>query len=175
MPNTFAAISAVLGLLTVLAAFYDWRWRRIPNWICLSGLAAAVCIHSLNLDWRSPIYGLGLALLIHLPLYLLRASGGGDLKLMAALGALLGPTFWLELFVLSSLLGGLLALSILVARGRVGKSILRLLRALADLLKGRAPFATNPELDIAHPQALTFPRGVVIAAASGLWIILRTR
>jgi prepilin peptidase CpaA len=169
------AQAAVLGLVTLTAAVYDWRERRIPNWLCLVCLGATFFINILAPDWRSALMGFALAVLIHVPLYLLRATGGGDLKLMGCLGALLGPDHWLELFVISSLLGGVLALGVIVARGAVGTVFRRMGRAMGELLRGRPPFAAAPELDIAHPEALTFPRGVVIALAAGLWIALRWR
>jgi prepilin peptidase CpaA len=167
------AQAAVLGLVTLAAAVYDWRERRIPNWLCLVCLGAAFVFNLFQADWRSGLMGFALALLIHVPLYLLRATGGGDLKLMAALGALLGPDAWLELFVISSLLGGVLAIAVILSRGVAGQVMRRMGKAIGELVRGRAPFGAAPELDIAHPQALTFPRGVVIALAAGLWIAWR--
>ena len=87
------AISAALLVLAVLAAVWDLRTRRIPNWLVLGGLIAGFGLNGFLFG----LEGLGIAGLgmlvgfgIYLVLHLLHAMGAGDVKLMAAVGSLVG-------------------------------------------------------------------------------------
>src|SRR5690242_14118076 len=100
-----------IGLVAALAAatVTDLRARRIPNAITLS---AAMLGLSLNTALRGPdglalsLEGAGLALAALLPLFALRGMGAGDVKLMAAIGALKGPEFLIYTFAWAALFGG---------------------------------------------------------------------
>src|ERR1700693_231262 len=112
----------VLVLLVTRAAIYDIRFRRIPNWLVLTGLVLGLGLNTFLFRWsgaRASLLGIGLAFLIYFPLYLMRGMGAGDVKLMAAIGAIVGAANWFGIFVVSALLGGLVALIVLLVRGRL--------------------------------------------------------
>lgn len=159
-------LKILLAVLAVTAGLYDLRYRQIPNWLVLAGLAGGlagnVVEQGLGGLWTS-LTGFGLALLIYVPLYLLRGAGGGDLKLMSAIGAMVGAQEWLLIFVLSALFGGLAALLLLLARGKLVRAIKNIFFILNELAHFRPPHASRPELDISHPEALTLPHAAVIA------------
>lgn len=73
----FAALA-----IAVCAAWFDWRARRIPNWLTLTALAIAIAIGGLD-----AIAGAILCASIPLVLWSRGVLGGGDVKLLAALGA----------------------------------------------------------------------------------------
>ncbi|MFN8685362.1 MAG: prepilin peptidase [Acidobacteriota bacterium] len=156
---------ALVLLLSLGAAAWDWRVRRIPNWLCLGGLLAGFLVN----DTRSALAGAGLALAIHLPLFALRATGGGDLKLMAALGALLGWESWLRVFLLNAVLGGVVALALVLWRGAGRETARRVWSVLRSLGRGQAPYLAQPELDVTTGLGRTLPRGVVVALAVLVW------
>ena len=155
------------GLVCAGAAWWDWRERLIPNWLCLGGLLCGFVVN----DWLFAMKGLALALAIHLPLYALRATGGGDVKLMAALGALLGVDDWLRLFIVSAVLGGVVAIGFVMSRGVLGETFRRVGFVLSSLVRGRAPYKTNPELDVGSGMGRTLPRGVIVAMAYVGWVL----
>lgn len=157
----------VIFLVAFGAGWLDWRERRIPNWLCLCGLIAALILNEIPFA----IKGLGLALAIHLPLYALRATGGGDVKLMAALGALMGVDDWLRLFIISAVLGGVVALGFVLSRGVVGETMKRVGFVLSSLFRGKAPYKSRPELDVRSGLGRTLPRGVVVAMAVVGWAV----
>jgi prepilin peptidase CpaA len=154
--------TAALAVLVTVAGTWDWRARRIPNWLTVSGLVAGFAFNAP----LSAAKGLGVALLVYLPLYLLRAVGGGDLKLMAAMGALAGPDTWLVLFVLQAVLGGVVALALVIAKRRLRQTASNIGHILRSAPRVEAPHAQRPELDIGHEKAITMPRGTVIAVAT---------
>jgi prepilin peptidase CpaA len=102
-------VMAVLGMLAIAG---DLTRRSIPNWLTGGGIAAGLACHLTASGWRGVELSaagatLGFALL--LPLHMKGAMGGGDVKLMAAFGALLGPAGVLLGALLGAIAGGLWA------------------------------------------------------------------
>lgn len=119
--QTYTVVS-LLGL-GLAAATSDLKFRRIPNWLTLGaavfGLTAQTLLHGMDgVLFALAGWGVGLAML--LPGFLFRATGAGDVKLMAALGTLLGA-WWVFIAALVSILSGaLIALAIALAAGLAG-------------------------------------------------------
>ena len=165
-------LQIVLLLLVAIAAVYDIRFRRIPNWLVLTGLLLGLGLNTFLLQWsgvRASLLGISLAFLIYFPLYLLRGMGAGDVKLMAAIGAIVGPANWFGIFIVSALLGGIAAVILLMARGRLANSLWNIGFLFQRLLSFKAPYARE-ELDISSPKSVKLPHGVAIAAGSVLFL-----
>jgi prepilin peptidase CpaA len=179
-------LQVVLAVVAVVAAVYDVRFRRIPNWLTLAGVLAGMGLNSWfdvrglhwydGFNWRTSFAGLGLAFLIYFPLYLLRGMGAGDVKLMAAVGAIVGPVNWFGIFILSNVLGGVAAVALLLSKGRVLSTFSNLGYMLNELAHLRPPYARKEELDLKSAKAVTMPHGLAIAigslaflAAAGIW------
>lgn len=163
----------VLLMLVLVAAIYDARFRRIPNWLILSGLVLGLGLNTLLYEWRGlrfSLLGLGLGLLVYFPFYLLRGMGAGDVKLMAAIGSIVGAANWFGIFVLTALLGGLVAIILLVMRGLLRDSLWNVGFLLQRLSTLHAPYARE-ELDISSPKSIKLPHGLVIACGSLLFMI----
>src|SRR5580704_14681428 len=144
-------LQIALLLLVAIAAVYDIRFRRIPNWLVLTGLLAGVVLNTLLLEWsgvRASLLGISLAFLIYFPLYLLRGMGAGDVKLMAAVGAIAGPLNWLGIMVLTALFGGVAAIVLVTAKGRVHKTFENIRMILLSARHLQAPYDANPDLDV---------------------------
>jgi prepilin peptidase CpaA len=110
----------VAFVFAIVATVYDLRSRLIPNWIAAALLACAVCCIGAGLSgltWTSFLYGAALGFALTLPLYAVGGFGGGDLKLVVAIGAALGPWALLSVLFWVAISGGLLAIVALV-RGR---------------------------------------------------------
>ena len=78
---------------TLSAGWVDWRTRRIPNWLSVSGLLTGIAANAILGGWhgaKASLEGAGLALGLLLPVVLLRGLGAGDWKLMGSVGALVG-------------------------------------------------------------------------------------
>jgi prepilin peptidase CpaA len=154
-------VEITLVAAVVVAAASDIRSREIPNWLSLGAIGAALVLHPALHGWTGLLFslkGLGLAALIFLPLFMLRWLGGGDVKLMGAVGALGGYENLIAIFILDALLGGAVALVLVVVRGR-------LLRTLKNITRMGAR-ERAPELEAGNERSLGLPRAVTIAIAT---------
>ena len=100
--------------LIVVAATSDLRTREVPDWIPLAILACAVMATLFGwsqVRWSGLIAGLLLGLVCSVALFYLGGVGGADVKLVAALGAAVGPISLLCMLFWTALAGGLLALT----------------------------------------------------------------
>lgn len=160
----------ILVVSTVLiAAVYDLRDRRIPNWVCFAALLLGVFGNVLLLGMGgalSSLEGIGLAMLIYLPLYLLKGMGAGDVKLMMAIGAAVGPLGRLQIFAITAVVGGILGLIFAFWRKRLFETLWNTRGIVSDLLQFRLPHRTNPDLHVKNRDALRLPHGVSIAVGS---------
>ena len=167
-PSLLGTGQILLGILVAIAAVVDIRYRRIPNWLVLAGIIVGLAWNVYSSDhWSSGLFrslkGLGLGFILYFPLYLIRARGAGDVKLLAAVGAITGPgnCFWI--FLLTAVLGGVIALILLMFRGRVRHTFFNVGWMIQDLLHLRAPYKSNEELDVTSTKGMRLPHGAMIA------------
>jgi prepilin peptidase CpaA len=106
---------ALVGLYTAVAAAVDFRMQRIPNYVTVPAAVLGLLYHSFAPHGMGPLMALaGLAVgfgLLLLP-WILGGGGMGDVKLLAALGAWLGPLMILIAFGLAAVTAGVIALCV---------------------------------------------------------------
>ncbi|HXN45047.1 MAG TPA: A24 family peptidase [Bryobacteraceae bacterium] len=161
-------VQVLLAVVVLIASYYDIRYRRIPNWLTLPCVLVGF---ALNAFLETPFWhGLGdaglavaLALLLNFPLYLLHARGAGDVKMLAAVGALVGWRDWVAIFILSGILGGVLALILMLGAGRFRKTLRNVGSIVGEMLHFRAPHLKSEEFDVKSPLSFRLPQGAVIA------------
>jgi choline dehydrogenase-like flavoprotein/Flp pilus assembly protein protease CpaA len=137
----------------------DVQWHFVPAVLEDHG-REKVKAHGFSLHaWRAGLEGLafagagcGAAFGIYLLLFLLRGMGAGDVKMMAAMGALIGWSNWLLLFALSAVIGGLVAVLTVLARGRLRQTLQNLRRL--------------PQQKLGQPGSLALPHAPVVAVAA---------
>jgi prepilin peptidase CpaA len=99
--------------ITLVATITDLRWRRIPNALTFSGallgLIYSVLVHG-GPGAIGSVEGWALGLALWLPFYALGGMGAGDVKLLACVGAWIGPAGVIGVAIYASLAGGALAL-----------------------------------------------------------------
>ena len=116
-----APLALTLLALVALAVRQDLTERRIANLLTLTGLVAAVFLQSLSggtSGFATALAGAVVGLACFLPLYFCKGMGAGDVKLMAAAGAFLGPVGAFAAAMLSLVAGAVLAIAFLLWRGR---------------------------------------------------------
>ena len=108
-----------------IGATIDVARRRIPNTIVIATAAAGLLLAATGISDVSPwssLLGLVGGLLLMLPRYALAATGAGDVKMFAAVGAVFGAGRLLDAFLATLIAGGVLALAVVVRRaGLEGK------------------------------------------------------
>ena len=171
--NTTEIIWALALALACYGGWVDWRTRRIPNWLTVSGALAGLAANFMLRGWHGAIAsleGAGLALGLLLPLVLLRGFGAGDWKLMGAMGAVMGWQSMLSVLFVSALISGAMAVFQMVVANRV-KETLSNVRTLA---MGFATFTlhANPEISLENPNLIKQPFGVAVAAATVFSFVL---
>jgi prepilin peptidase CpaA len=171
----------VMVLLVVLltAATFDVLYRRIPNWLTVSGVVLGIAMNTLiGTPEAGIVYalaGLAVAFGIYAALYALRAMGAGDVKLMAAVGALVGWERWFGIFFVTALIGGVMAMILVVSRGRLQKTFFNVGFILSEMKSGRPAYLANEELDVKNKKALGLPHGAVIAVSTVFYLALSVR
>jgi prepilin peptidase CpaA len=123
-PNAIALATIVVG--GVVGIVIDVRLRRVPNALTVSIAAIGI---GLALAGAGPVglpaalAGGALGLALMLPGYLCGATGAGDVKLLAAMGTLLGPATVVAGFLYSLIAGAVIALVVAARRGLVWHTI----------------------------------------------------
>jgi len=177
-------IQVVFLTLAIGAAVFDVRYRRIPNWISVSGLVAGLLLNAFLVGRGSEVFstaglvfslkGFAAGFGLYFVLYALHAMGAGDVKLMAAIGALVGWRDWVGIFILTAILGGVAAIALATLRKRLGKTLWNVSFILSEMKSLRPAYLGNEELDVRSKKGLGLPHGAVIAMATLLFIGMTT-
>lgn len=167
---------ALLLALVAVAAWFDIKSRRIPNWLVLVGLISSfifqTLFHSSGGFGGFKAWGLGLLVGfgLFLPLYALHAMGAGDVKLMAMVGAFLGPMAALGVVLTTLIVGGVLALAVALWSGSLrhalGNVRFVLMRTMLKTLLG------GVQIKASAASAGNLPYAVAIAAGTLTHLIL---
>jgi prepilin peptidase CpaA len=118
-------VAAVAGV-TTMAAVVDIRTRRVPNWLTFGVAAMGVAMAASHVDGVGvvgAIEGLLVGLLLMLPGHVFGKTGAGDVKLVAALGTLLGPKAIAMAFLYTAIAGGVLAVAVAFRRRRLRETL----------------------------------------------------
>lgn len=147
---------AVLTFLLLLASLEDIRSHRISNKLVLVGillglgfnglLSVGMGLNSSNpggIGWLGSMKGLALGIGLLLPIYLLRAMGAGDVKLMGMVGAFLGPEDLIGAVLATFIAGGVMALVVALWSKQLANLLLNiklmLFGSLLEIGAGKLP------------------------------------
>ncbi len=165
-------LKGLLIIVIIIAGYYDWKWRRIPNWLIISGLVTGFVLQALIGGFpalANALQGwlLGMALLI-IP-FILRGMGAGDVKLLGVVGAMQGWVFVVNAFLWMAVWGGIMAIIALLASGKMQILVLQLAagyyppwQVKLAVMKGKV-----------SPGKTTIPYGVAIGLgviSSMIWV-----
>lgn len=127
--------NSLLIVLITSSAYFDLVSKRIPNYLTITGIILGIIINIYSYGLQGfgfGLYGAFIGLLILLIPFILGGMGGGDVKLMAAIGALKGWRFVLLTTVYSGLVGGIIIIIVLIKQKKL---LITLKRVLAIMLK----------------------------------------
>jgi prepilin peptidase CpaA len=151
-------------IVLAIATFTDVRNCRIPNWLVLPFLVAGVAISGWMHGWHGvgqSLLGIGLGIIVLGFFCWMGGMGMGDLKLVAAVGAWIGPAQLLVALVLTGIAGGIMALCWAIGGGFVGE----LFEGTGDLIFGlkKRGLRPHPELVLDNPLTRKMPYAPAIA------------
>lgn len=179
MPSPDILCTLALAAWLAVAVWFDLRQRRVPNMLVANGIVWGMALQTLAPHggglfefwwggigaWQA-LLGLGAGLAMFMPLYLLRAIGAGDVKLLAMVGVWLGPQLLLGAALMTLLAGGVLAVVVMLA-SRSSRQVLTNVRVmltttLVGVQAGKlAPLDAPPPGSVRLPYALPIAVGVL--------------
>ena len=166
-------VPLIVIAIGLVACVFDIRTRRIPNALTLSTALAGLLYHvatSGTSGAQTAAAGWLVGLLLLLPYFALGGMGGGDVKLMAALGAWLGPgdTFWLAMY--AGIAGGVFGVIVALSHGYLGRAIANVRGILGYwAITGIKP-VPGMTLDSSKSPRLAFAIPILAGTMVTLWL-----
>jgi prepilin peptidase CpaA len=168
---------ALVAAFITAAAVTDYRTRKIPNWLNVSAAIAGLVYHSFAPGGFGPLmslagFAIGFCLLL-LP-WLLGGGGMGDVKMLAALGAWLGPLYILIAFAMGAGFASCMAMCVMFG-SVVASGISRTQRKY--LTAGASGGTINGDGKVKKAKRV-LPFAIPVALGTWLtlaWMLLRSR
>lgn len=162
-----AALACAFG-----GACFDYRSRRIPNWLTASSTLLGLALHALLGGWRgistAMLAGLaaGMAFLLF---YVAGGMGGGDVKLITAVGACAGLSHVAAILIATAIAGGIFAVALALVAGRLRQTLSNVVKLVSH--HGSAGLQPHPDLNLGNSRALRLPYGIAIGAGTAMTLL----
>ncbi len=173
MSETYFLIGA--ALVASLGGVSDLRSARIPNWLTYSGLLTALVLRFGVLGWsglKNGTVGMLVAGVLFFVLFVIGAIGGGDVKLMASVGAWAGKEQVIAILLAAALAGGGLALFYMLVRQGARTTLWN----LSELIRFRLTSGLRPhpllnvrEAKLRVPFGIAIAMGTLFCAGNAIW------
>ena len=168
MQSSDALVTAIVAVGMGAAAVIDLRTRRIPNILTATLAAVGLGLAAAGfgrVGLGASVLGCLLGLAFMMPGHIFGATGAGDVKLLAAAGALLGPKDTIYAFLYTAIAGGILALVVALARRRLSQTLVATSRLASGREEARVEIeSTSSDNRFAYAPAIAI--GVVLVALS---------
>lgn len=166
-------VNSVLAIIVLIAVGFDLRVRRIPNQLIIIAIVFAFTYHLYQAGFSGLLFslkgfGLGLALLL-LP-FLMGGIGAGDVKFLAAIGAMKGSLYVFNTFLWMAIWGGVIALIILIYQRKLGQTLARIKNGfiMTILRVGNiSDSLSKEELSVYFPYGLAIALGALTSYFKG--------
>jgi len=167
-----AALQVAFFAVLIVAAYTDITSKKVHNRLTLPGIAAGLALNFAIGGWDaggaagpsllSSLMGFGLGFGIFFVAYVVGGVGGGDVKLVGAVGAILGFPFIVSAIFWSALVGAFMALAALLWRGRLLAGLASTAKAVLTVRGG----AAAREAASGEAARIDIPYGAAIAVGS---------
>ena len=130
-------ILLLLSALLIIAVINDIRYRRIPNLLTYPVMIVAVAYNSWLYGLEGFLFSIGgivLGIAVLIVFHFMGGMGAGDVKLMGAVGGLLGPKIVFAAFLFTAIIGGIHALAVLIVKGYAMEAFKRYLAIMKTLI-----------------------------------------
>ncbi len=159
----------LVAVVLMEAAIIDGMKLKVPNWLTfhfvVGGLAYAAWMAGwAGLTWS--LAGMTLGLMLLMPLYAIGGMGAGDVKLLAGVGAWMGPALTLGAFAVSAIVGGLMAVAMVAWSGQYVRHWVMMQSIGEEIMTVRNPSKLAATAAARKPSMMLLPYGIPIAAGS---------
>jgi prepilin peptidase CpaA len=155
----------------VTAAVADLLWRRIPFGLTATGVVSGLAYHLVLGDFLSSIAAATVGFGVGLALFQLRAVGGGDVKLITALGAMLAWESWLQAVYISLMAAAVMAIIGVIRRRLLIQTLVNIVTLIQHVReRGLRPHET---INVSNPALVRVPFGAAAAFGMAYTIIMR--
>ncbi len=166
----------ILFLLLIGISFYTDLFKgRIYNIVTLPALILGLILNSSGegLDGlKSSVLGMGAGLSFFLPLFVIRGVGGGDIKLIAAIGSIKGPVFVFWAVLYSWVVAGIMSFFVLLWTKKLGGTLKKIFMFFFSLFR-IVRYPGYKVLPMDSRSSLFIPLGVAICTGSVIAWYLR--
>jgi prepilin peptidase CpaA len=174
--SSLSSLEWILLIFLVAGALIDLREQRIPNAITVTAIVVGILIHFYLNGFQGAAFALGgfvVGMIFLLPFYILGGMGAGDVKLMGAAGAFLGPHSAILAVGATLIFGAVCAVGVLIGSAIHSHRVLKLDIA-SNSIKGmaRASEQTDRPTQINNILKRRFPYALAIVAGSMTAMIL---
>ncbi|SRR6266436_1543097 len=159
------AIAIMFIPMSILIAFMDVRYRRIPNQLVLIALIGGLTLNTIfggSHGLLISLEGFALAFGLMFVLHAFGTMGAGDVKLFAAIGAINGVYLVLPTLVVVALTGGVFAIVKMIYARRTMTTLLGVSQVFYGLLPGQRV----PRFEVPTDHSITLPYAVPICFGS---------
>lgn len=150
--------AGLILVILALALYYDLRENKIKNLLTLPAAFVGLGLNFWDQGWNgllASVQGWLIPTLLLFVLYYINVMGAGDIKLFAALGAIMGLSFALESFVYTVFIGGVIAVVLLVVRGQFVSKMYRVALYFKLLLWAGKLYPYSAKADTSSKFAFT--------------------
>jgi prepilin peptidase CpaA len=159
----------LLAILILVSSITDLKYNTIYNWVTLPGVILGLLLNTWFFGFEGlklSLAGLGIGFGALLPFFIFGGIGGGDIKLLAAIGALKGYPFILYALFYGILVGGIFALFVMVKHGVLQRSLKNIfLRIFRLVVSG------HKNVPLKKEESYTVPYGVAISLGT-VWAFI---
>lgn len=158
-----------VAITLIVAAYIDGKELRVPNWITFPMILSGLIYQSVMGGWDGlgiGLWGMTVGLLTLLPLYSVGGMGAGDVKLMAGIGAWLGAEVIFNCFIVTVVVGAIMAIAMVLKRRAWDKHYGNFLMIWSELTSIKNPRKLSEIAAERKPRMLLLPYGIPICIAS---------
>ncbi|MAT16195.1 MAG: prepilin peptidase [Planctomyces sp.] len=158
-----------VSIVLIVAAWIDGKELRVPNWITFPMVLSGIVFCTYMDGWSGlgfSLLGMCVGLLCLLPLYAVGGMGAGDVKLMAGMGAWVGATVTIYAFCVSTVVGALMAVCMVLYRRSFRKHYDNFMMILMEWMQVKNPRELSEIAARRKPQMFLLPYGIPICIGS---------
>lgn len=157
-PSLALLTHCILFMLIFSAGITDLKWNCIYNWQTYSAIILGLSLNFWHNGWLGFLWslcgcGVGFALLFIF--YLSGGFGAGDVKFLAAIGALKGVQFVIWTMAYSALIGGIMAFGVIIWKGIFWNTIKKCFYLVSHPIRARKEFNESPQIYLPYGLAIS--------------------